>query len=556
MKPVATKRLLWNAPAAVAFAAIALAISLAILLFQFRLRMGQYDPEAVPVFYRLFLFEDYPAAFLFMAAVALAAVPGYQQAAAGLARIIGNHPLAVSLIATVALAAGSWWIYYAHPLSPDEAAPYMQSKALAHGALLGQYPPPLLDWLVPRSMQNGFIAVSHATGQTASAQWPGFALLLTPFMAAGVPWLCNPVLGGASVWVIHQLTLRLTSSLEAAGAAVLFTLGSAAFVINSISFYSMTAHLLCNALFALLLLSRTPRGAFLAGLTGGLAVTLDNFVPHSLFAIPWLLWLLTQRNRWSLILSVSVGYLPWIAFVGFGWSHVLHGLASSPVSTQAAFHLPGAQIFRDRTIAVAKMWLWAAPLVVLLAGVGFWRHRENTFFRLLLISTALTLLGCLFMPLDQGHGWGFRYFHSVWFVVPLFAAAALAPASETTGALASSSLGFARWAQAGAIGGLLIVTPYFAWQVHTFIGKQLARVPTTKVGTAKVIFINPTLGYYAEDLIQNDPLLREAPIRMLTHGRKQDAEVMARYFPSLMLLAQDYRGSVWGTRLTAPATPP
>ena len=195
MKPGAAKRLLWNAPAAVGFAAIASGITLGALLFQFRLRVGQYDPEAVSFFYRLFIFEDYPASYLFIAAVAIAAVPDYQRAAAGLARVIGNYPLAASMIATVAFAAGSLWIYHAHPLSADEAAPYMQSKASAHGALLGQYPAPLLDWLVPRSMQNSFIVVSPGTGQIASAHWPGFALLLTPFMAAGVPCWFRKIAG-------------------------------------------------------------------------------------------------------------------------------------------------------------------------------------------------------------------------------------------------------------------------------------------------------------------------------------------------------------------------
>ncbi len=246
------------------------------------------------------------------------------------------------------------------------------------------------------------------------------------------------------------------------------------------------------------------------------------------------------------MLSVGISYLPWIGIVGFGWNHILQNLASGPVPTQPAFHLSGAQIFRERAIGVAKVWLWAAPPIFLLAPVGFWRYRENTFFCLLLISTALTFVGYVFVPLNQGPGWGFRYFHAAWFALPLFAAGALVLPSASAITASSSAPALARWAQGGAIGGLLIITPYFAWQVHSFIGKQLARVPTAKKGTAQVIFINPSLGYYSEDLIQNDPLLRETPIRMLTHGRKEGAEVIARHFPDLVLLAQDYRGSVWG----------
>ena len=51
-------------------------------------------------------------------------------------------------------------------------------------------------------------------------------------------WLCGlfgglaillAVLGAGAVWVIHRLTFRITDSKQAAGAAALFALGSAAF---------------------------------------------------------------------------------------------------------------------------------------------------------------------------------------------------------------------------------------------------------------------------------------------------------------------------------------
>ena len=94
----------------------------------------------------------------------------------------------------------------------------------------------------------------HETGQVVSSYWPGFALLLTPFEFFGVPWLCNPVLGALTVLVLHRLALELVGSRELAGLAVLLGLASTAVSINSISFYSMTAHALANAIFALLLL--------------------------------------------------------------------------------------------------------------------------------------------------------------------------------------------------------------------------------------------------------------------------------------------------------------
>jgi hypothetical protein len=535
--------------ASIVFAMLALIVTAGILLLQIRVRTGEYAPELLPIFYRLFAFEDYGAAYLFLAVILAAGTPWLQRSAVVLARRIGERPTLVSAITTVALAAGALWIYHAHPLAMDEASPYMQSKTFAAGKLVGTFPPALLDWLIVPGFQNYFIHVSRQTGEIASSYWPGFAMLLTPFMLLGVPWLCNPVLGGLSVWVIHRLTLRVTGSVEAAGGAVLFSIASAAFVVNAISFYSMTAHLLCNATFALLLLAPTPRRAFFAGLIGGLALTLHNPVPHALFALPWLVWLVIRKDRWSLCTAIALGYLPWIIIVGFGWNYLLHSLTSTSTTSGTPLaevgtplgrvvKVPGEAQLLDRLMGLGKLWLWAAPLMILAAAVGFWRLRDSPQWRLLLASAVLTFVGYLFVPLNQGHGWGFRYFHSAWFVLPVFAAALIGP--------------LARWALAGALGGLLVMIPYFAWQVHSFIGSHLAQTPHADHGRARVVLFDPESAYYSQDLVQNDPFLREPIIRMFTHGREKDVAMLREHFPDLVLLSKTPLGSVWGYADAAP----
>lgn len=568
-----TTRLLWNDRSVIGVCAVAFLATIVIIAWQMALRTGLLDPSDVPIFYGLFLFQDYAAAFVFSLVLLLALVPGLQRAATAVAQWFGTHPVRVAIVIAVLLAAGAYWVYHAHPLAMDEAAPYMQAKVFASGSLVGQLPPDLLDWLVYPPFQDYFIHVSHETGQIASAYWPGFALLLTPFMALGVPWLCNPVLGGLSIWMIHRLTLELTESAAAAGASVLFALGSAAFVVNAISFYSMTAHLLCNGLFVLLLLRPSMPRAVAAGLVGGLALNLHNPVPHMLFAAPWLIWLVWRPETRRLIPAVVAGYLPWVAIVGFGWHELLQGLGEGSASPATAsggnplsaaisslvgvFTLPGGTQLTDRLIALCKLWLWAAPLLVLLACIGCWKHWRNVYLRLLAVSAVVTFIGYLFVPLSQGHGWGFRYFHSAWFVLPILAATVVTgPTVGTSARTDPEFLPLGRCASAAALGGLLMLTPIFLWQVHSFIGEHLAQVPTTDHGRPRVVIISPFMGYYAQDLVQNDPFLREPVIRMITHGRSDDQAMMARSFPDLVLLSQGYRGSVWGYADAAGATPP
>jgi hypothetical protein len=90
------------------------------------------------------------------------------------------------------------------------------------------------------------------------------------------------------------------------------------------------------------------------------------------------------------------------------------------------------------------------------------------------------------------------------------------------------------------------MVPFFAWQVDSFMTAHLAQLPTAETGRPRVVIINPAMQYYAQDLAQNDPFLRDPVIRMVTRGRKVDEQMMASQFPDLVRLSQTYKGSVWG----------
>ncbi|MCC7198206.1 MAG: hypothetical protein IT483_01700 [Gammaproteobacteria bacterium] len=545
----------------------ALVCTWCIFLLQNAMRADQFEPESLRIFPRLFLFEDYPATLLYLAALTLALVPAVQRAAVALIGILGSRPLLTCSAALPVLAAGSLVVYHQHPLSMDEYAPYFQSRIFAAGSLYGQFRTDILDWLVYPPFQGHFIHVSRTTGQVASAYWPGFALLLTPFTAMGVPWLGNPLLGACGIWVVQRLVLELTRSHEAAGAAALFMVGSGAYMVYSISFYSMTAHLVCNAAFALLLLKPSFGRCLAAGFIGGLALCLHNPVPHLFFAAPWLIWL-AWRREWRHLTALAAAYLPWVILIGFGWYQLLHGLADGRAVAGSTgsddllldafrifagiFSIPTPVQLTDRMIELAKLWLWAAPALALFAAAGYRMHRADRRWNLLFASAVTTLIGYFFIPLDQGHGWGYRYFHSAWFVLPVLAAGVLtAPASSTEGWRLPMPL--VRYGAGLGLCGALLMTPLFAYQVHGFIAAHLRQMPITEHGTPRVLIISTAMGYYAQDLGQNDPFLRGSIITMVSRGAKHDEAMMARAFPELVMLSRGHRGSVWGS--PGPATP-
>lgn len=542
-----------------------LAITAGLFLYLAWRRAGVPDPHALGIFRYLILTQDFYVAPLFAAALCVALAPPLRRAGLRCAVWCARHPRWLAAATFLVLAAGARLVYHAHPLAMDEYAPLFQSEAFAAARLTGQLPPALVDWLVPKGFQGVFFKVSHESGAVASMYWPGLALLLTPFTALGVPWLLNPLLGGATVLAMHRLAREFFSGEESVGLVVLLTLASPAITINAISFYSMPAHLLANVLFVILLLRRTPATALAAGAVGSLALVLHNPVPHLLFGLPWIAWLAAQPGGWRLVVALGAGYLPGALLLGLGWPMFLQGIgdatAGASLTTPAtavrtfsqslgSFRLPSATVFEARFLGLVKLWFWAAPALVAAAALGAWRKRDDTGAWLALAGCALlTLVGYLAVRFDGGHGWGYRYFHAAWMALPVFAVLAALPRERPA-------------AEPGALAGFLAacalasfpITGVRALQTEHFIGEHLAQRPAAASGEPRVLIVDPASGFYAVDLVQNDPFLRNPVITLLTRGREADERMMARSFPKYRLLAREPRGSVWG--LPSPSLTP
>lgn len=471
---------------------------------------------------------------------------------------VNEHTLTIASATAVALSIGTLLVYHNHRLSMDEYSAYFQSQAFAAGHLTGRFPVALLDSLIPPGFQNYFLDVSRATGEVATAYWPSFALLLTPFTWLGIPWVCNPIISALTVLAIHRLALRLLEDPEAAGFAVLLTVASPVFFADGISYYSMPAHLLANTVYALLLLQPTPRKALLAGVVGSIALTLHNPVPHILFALPWLWWVIRQPNGGRLMMHLAAGYLPLCLLLGIGWFEFVHSLIHTGAGAghepatlsndfsrtlHAAFSLPTLTILYARLIGIAKIWVWAVPGIMILAGMGAWRLRYQAQCRVLAWSAVSTLLGYLLVPVDQGHGWGFRYFHSAWMVLPVLAAGALVHSRSTSTGDSLATVEVRVFVTACALTTLLLGVGQRASQISEFIAEDVSHVPHYAGPDMQVIFVNPN-SFYAYDLVQNDPLLR-GNILMLSHGPSADVALMSARFPRMQRVSIGPHGSVW-----------
>jgi hypothetical protein len=468
------------------------------------------------------------------------------------------------------LCLGAVFVYEARPVAMDEYAPLLQAQAFAAGRLSGTLPADLLDQLIPRFFQSYFFAVSRASGEVSTTYWPGFALLLAPFAWLGIPWAANPAIGALTIPAVHRLAERVTGSSEAAGWAVAFTLASPVFLLSSISYYAMGAQLLFNVLYALLLLQPSIGRALAAGFIGSIALVLNNPVPHLLFSVVFVVWLLLRGGSLAVLAALLAGYLPLTAVLGVGWYlHVVDmsaALPGNPVDQPASaaarsvvdallgaiagfMKLPQLRVLDARLAGASKVWTWAAGGLLVLAAFGAAQAPRSTGLKLLGLAFCITFFGYFLVPFDQGHGWGYRYIHPAWFALPLFAGAYL----ERAGAAGAALRAMAAWSVVLSLAAACLLR---LAQVDVFVERHLAQVPPLQRPASaerpEVVFVDVQAGFYTQDLVQNDAFLRSPRIVMVYPGAREAQALMALRFPGYRRVAQGGWGEHWIGNQTPP----
>ena len=496
-----------------------------------------------PIF-RFLLAPDSKAAWIGLAICCMAAL---WNRPAPILRVVDFLSARASWVvaASVALfALGTVAVYRNYPLSMDEYAAVFQSKIFAAGQLSAHLPPSYVDWLVVRGFNGEFLIASRETGRAIEAYWPGFAMLLAPFELLQVQWLCNACLAALALLLIHSITAQITQDKRAAGWALLFALGSGAFVANAISFYSLQAHLTANLLFVALLLRPTRSRALYAGFVGSAALILHNPVPHALFAIPWITAMVLDRNQRRFCPPLLLGYLPGVC-IGLGWlllrsdiGSLGDALPNASGLAHGVFTWPNANVLNTRAASLVKMWVWAVPCVFVFAAVGVSRHRENPKVRLLATSALLTFAGYLFVTFDQGHGWGYRYFHSAWGAIPILAGCAMTDKSAANPKLAA-------FAGACAILALVIIVPLQLSEIRQFISQHLAQLPPPRRPGNNVYFIHPRGGFYVADMVQMDPELRSPDLFLVSRGTEMDATMVLLNWPGAQRISSGPAYEQW-----------
>lgn len=520
--------------------------------------LGEFDYQ---IYYRLLFYNDFANSLAMLGALVLAfALRPLRRLIEQLADAITRHPATACIAAFSALAVASRIVYQGFPLAMDEYAPLLQARIFASGALAATYPPELLDRMVVPGFQGVFILVNHETGQVASAYWPGLALLMTPLAWFGGEWLLNPLMGAAGLWLIGDLAKQASGSDKACGWAILAALACPQYSINAMSYYAMSGLLTLNLLFLWLLLRPGWRPTMLAGLVGSIALVLHNPVPHALFAAPVFIWMLLDGKRRSRLVPLAAGYLPLTLLLCLGWPLMMSAMGlrlSGVMSTDAGFFaswleklqgiffVPTLELLIVRSYAAWKALIWAAPGMLILALLA---KRQTAIQRLLLAGFLVTFGFYFFFPYDQGHGWGYRYVHSAWGLVPV-AVGIFAVRGMTTSPQRSLI--------ATAICAGLLATPMFMYTTNRTILTSIAQQPPLPAeGKSITFFSTERPALYTVDLVRNYPEDLGYTIRMLSKGSEADRALVQKIAGDATLVAASELGSSWSIPDSAHSASP
>ncbi len=455
----------------------------------------------------------------------------------------------IALVAFVALALGSYMVFGTRPASPDEQIQLFQARLFAQFRVFASYPPSLFDRIIPLAYQNTGILVSP-DGRAMSVYWPGWALLMTPFVWLGAPWLLGPAMASLGLYLIGRLTSLLVGA-SAAAIAVLLTVTSGAFVVTGMGLYPSGGYLTLNLLYAWLLLRGGRRGVVLAGFVGGLALNLNNPVPHTLFAIPWLVWLAADRTRRRQLLWLAIGYAPWLA-VSWAWLLATMSLhASAPGSTGNFWQgrlpllvsIPSLDSAFFRFWELIRLWIWSAPGLLVLAFLAWRQQTRGSGAWILGVAFGLTVALYVFFPASQGLGWGARYYQSAWGALPILAAILLVRPDADT---------LRRIALTAALAGLVLVVPlqlaYARDTAQGFFGGPTsvdggsASIHALASRGVNLYFINFNGSEDSSITFETDTSLA-GKLVLVSYGPVADQEIVDRHFPGARLMIQNSFGS-------------
>jgi hypothetical protein len=442
--------------------------------------------------------------------------------------------LAALVLATTA--AGTWLVFHAYPLSMDEYMAGFGARVIISGHRSAPVPE---EWWAHVRVLAPLFSTIYTDHTWGSAYLPVYSAIRALFLAVRIEPITNAALGAVSVVLIGLVGRRLWPTRPvrtwfAVGALVL----SAQFLVTSMTAYAMPAHLCLNLLWLWLYLRDDRLSNAIVPWVGVAALGLHNPFPHAVFVAPFLLRTLMRRrvaliSYWGGV--YAAGSLMWLRFLQTSMAGAAgveaestQGGAVAASTFLGSFHLPNRFQGLTHVMNVALLLDWQTPLAALglVAALCAWR-RLSPAMRDVALSLALTFALYIFFPINQGHGWGYRYIYGALGNVALLAAVGVDELGEMLGRERMRLL-----IAASIVATLAIQLPRRFLDAERFTRPFAAGAAWVAAQDAEVVIV-PTRGvWYGNDLVRNDPLFRKRPLVAAMEGiTRAEYEQLASKYP-------------------------
>lgn len=406
--------------------------------------------------------------------------------------------LGVGVIASL----GTYWVMGAYPLAMDEFVVDFQAAIFRLGKL--NYPIPPSWWEFQKALTPYFVISDFSAHSWMGQYFPGCAFIRYLFGWIHLQALTNTFFAVASLGVMSALCRQLWPGRnELRWMAVVLLGTSSQFLITSMTAYSMPIHLFFSLGWLWLYLKDRFWGYALLPLWGGLALGVHQYVVHGLFAAPFCLRLVRERKwGWALYVgAVYVGsYLLWLQ-----WQRLLYPHANL-VNDSHVLNSPGIHSLFIQILNSLLLVLWIHPFVIILTMAALFRWKSwDPFVQDLFLSVALTFLFYIIYPIDQGHGWGYRYCYSILGNLVLIACWMWhkeGPEFWKTG------LRPFYWCSLFA---LFVALPYRCWEARDFTRPFVQGAKWIHARKEPVVLVDSQLAWYGWDFVRNQPDLSNSP---------------------------------------------
>ena len=422
-------------------------------------------------------------------------------------------PMVIALGVLMATCIGRFAVYQNFDLCIDEYLNDFEVRILDQHHLVATVPEEWRDF--QNAMKVPYENYNPDKGYWASGFLPGFASLDYIFSKFDLDWALSPTLAALSILLVASLARRIFPDHPtfAGNIAILLLALSPQFLAMAMTKFAWTAHLCSTLLWVWLFIHPNRLLFLLTPILGALLIGLHQPQVHPLAAAPFVLRLMYTR-QWK----VFAWFVFWYLIGAWGWYQVFALLRPTafasggdlnnflPMSAFSIVPILLALIFA--AFHAVTVLAWATPVLVPFLGMLlFTWKKQPPVIQDGLLAVCLTFFFYLFFPHPQGHGWGFRYLHSVYGLLALAA---------TGGALTLCREGWnsqvSKAVLAGAAFSLLVQIPYRIQEIRTMVRPLALTWNYISGQPSDFVIIKTSDFWYSWDLVRNDPWLKQKPL--------------------------------------------